>query len=291
MSKSQNMIKKVRFYQPDFCNRLKHARQSAGFDNQKSVAYELHVTIATISKWENGTSTPPLDSLVEMAALYGTTTDYLLTGTETEHVDASRKYGLSNGALNVLEWLNHNLYSHLDSLLNNILYDKLNKASSEKRKCRAIHALAFINSLVTSPDFPSIAIEFTRYIFNKNYLPSMHKAMEVDTSGLSPEDQLYERYQVNDIIDKIYTDHPSYANYRFEKSDPNERLSSDEYHLNKKWRQLFYSLLRDVDGNIIKNGIFHTDDLTIFGRNIGNEELKQLRQHSNEMEAQHEKGK
>ena len=56
---------------------LKIARIKAGL-SQREVAERLRVNINTVSRWEKGTQKIQIDSLLLLADLYGTTTDFLL---------------------------------------------------------------------------------------------------------------------------------------------------------------------------------------------------------------------
>lgn len=49
---------------------LRAARINAGLD-QTTVAKELGVNVATISRWENGKSQPTIDQFRKMCAMYG----------------------------------------------------------------------------------------------------------------------------------------------------------------------------------------------------------------------------
>lgn len=57
-------------------NRYREARLRAGL-SQKAAAISLGVRPPSMSDWESGKSQPKHAHLVAMAALYGTTTDYL----------------------------------------------------------------------------------------------------------------------------------------------------------------------------------------------------------------------
>ena len=56
-------------------------RKAKGY-SQEELAELLGVTRQAVSKWELGSSTPELESVVELAKLFGVTTDYLLTDTQ-----------------------------------------------------------------------------------------------------------------------------------------------------------------------------------------------------------------
>ena len=50
--------------------------------SQEELAERIGVTRQAVSKWEQGISTPELDSLVALAKIFGVTTDYLLSDAE-----------------------------------------------------------------------------------------------------------------------------------------------------------------------------------------------------------------
>ncbi len=53
---------------------------------QSEVAENLNVSFQAVSLWERGENYPDMDKLVELAALYRVTTDWLLTGKKEENV-------------------------------------------------------------------------------------------------------------------------------------------------------------------------------------------------------------
>ena len=59
--------------------RLTEARKNSGL-TQGQVAENLHITTQSVSSWECGNSIPDTEKLPEIAALYGVTTDWLLSG-------------------------------------------------------------------------------------------------------------------------------------------------------------------------------------------------------------------
>lgn len=69
----------------DFGLRLKTLREEANF-TQKQVADRLNVTLSTIQKYENNTSTPPIDNLEKLALLYHTSLDYMRNLTDRNYI-------------------------------------------------------------------------------------------------------------------------------------------------------------------------------------------------------------
>ena len=68
-----------------FGKRVKDLRKQRGW-TQKDLATKLDVRFSVLNKYESGIHTPPVDKLVELAELFGTSVDYLLTGNETAEV-------------------------------------------------------------------------------------------------------------------------------------------------------------------------------------------------------------
>lgn len=64
-------------------NRYREARLRAGL-SQKAAAISLGVRPPSMSDWESGKTLPTHSHLVAMAALYGTTTDYLTGASDTK---------------------------------------------------------------------------------------------------------------------------------------------------------------------------------------------------------------
>lgn len=65
----------------DFGYRLRDLRAKKRL-TQTQVAKRLNLSKATISGYENNIKTPSIDVLIQLSALYGTSTDYIL-GLET----------------------------------------------------------------------------------------------------------------------------------------------------------------------------------------------------------------
>lgn len=68
-----------------FSERLVSARKEKGF-TQSDVAEKLNVSFQAVSLWERGETTPEIDKLVGISALYQVSLDWLLTGKTEERV-------------------------------------------------------------------------------------------------------------------------------------------------------------------------------------------------------------
>ena len=64
-------------YECKIAEKLVELRTSKGV-TQEDVAQSLSISNKTVSKWENGASTPDLPMVIELAKYYGVTTDTLL---------------------------------------------------------------------------------------------------------------------------------------------------------------------------------------------------------------------
>lgn len=68
-------------------NRIQTLRRNSNL-SQESLAEQLFITRQALSKWENGTSIPSIDSLLEISKIFNVSFEYLLClGEEDEDVD------------------------------------------------------------------------------------------------------------------------------------------------------------------------------------------------------------
>ncbi len=68
-------------------NRIQTLRKQSNF-SQESLAERLFITRQALSKWENGTSIPSIDSLLEISKIFNVSFEYLLClGDEDVDVD------------------------------------------------------------------------------------------------------------------------------------------------------------------------------------------------------------
>ncbi len=70
--------------------RLANVRRYHG-DYQENLANKLHVSIHTVSSWEQGKSSPSHADLVAICRLYGVSADYLLGLTDDDPVFSERR--------------------------------------------------------------------------------------------------------------------------------------------------------------------------------------------------------
>lgn len=61
--------------------RIRRLRREKGY-SQGDLAGRLYVTVQAVSRWETEKGYPSLESVVNMAHVFATSTDYLLTGQE-----------------------------------------------------------------------------------------------------------------------------------------------------------------------------------------------------------------
>ncbi len=66
-----------------FGRRLKGLRNKLRW-TQKEVAAKIGLQLSQFNKYEAGMHVPPADKLIQLAELFGTTTDFLLTGSVTD---------------------------------------------------------------------------------------------------------------------------------------------------------------------------------------------------------------
>lgn len=74
--------------------RIKSLRDEAGL-SQADLAKELSVAQNTVSSWENGKRDPDTDTVIQLAAFFGVSTDYLLGATDIKNASSEEDAGLS----------------------------------------------------------------------------------------------------------------------------------------------------------------------------------------------------
>ena len=75
-------------------NRIKVLRKTAGM-NQVQLAEKLNVSPSAVGMYEQGRRVPAIDTLVQMARLFGVSLDYLIIGTEacSSYIDDNEENG------------------------------------------------------------------------------------------------------------------------------------------------------------------------------------------------------
>ena len=63
--------------------RVKELRKQRSW-TQKELSEKLGIRFGQLNKYESGLHTPPVDKLVQLAEIFGTTIDFLLTGDRSE---------------------------------------------------------------------------------------------------------------------------------------------------------------------------------------------------------------
>lgn len=82
--------------------RIKSLRDEAGL-SQADLAKELSVAQNTVSSWENGKRDPDTDTVKQLAAFFGVSTDYLLGATDQKNASSEEDAGLSAEENELLE--------------------------------------------------------------------------------------------------------------------------------------------------------------------------------------------
>lgn len=70
-----------------FSEKITYQRKKNGW-SQEELAEKMHVSRQAVGKWETGISVPDLEKILQLAALFGVTTDYLLKDTAEEEETA-----------------------------------------------------------------------------------------------------------------------------------------------------------------------------------------------------------
>lgn len=95
--------------------------------SQRALASQLCVSYQAVSLWCSGKNYPECDMLLKIAAYFGVSTDYLLTGIKPENQSAHNELGLSDEAIERLKFL------HGDKEYDEKLMPFVNALLSDKR--------------------------------------------------------------------------------------------------------------------------------------------------------------
>lgn len=89
-----------------FSKRLQEIRKISGYKTQKEFADDIGISTQAINYYESGKRLPDARTLVLLSSFFNCSIDWLLGRSNVknnEYDDASKKYGLSEGALEYLE--------------------------------------------------------------------------------------------------------------------------------------------------------------------------------------------
>lgn len=118
-------------------NRLYEMRKEKGLSQEKT-AEVLGVTRQTISKWETDQSTPDFDKILPLCALYGISTEELLTGKKQENY-VEEQVSSDNNSADSNEYNSDNRYDYYSNTVqNNSNNHEINEKSANGRKRFAI---------------------------------------------------------------------------------------------------------------------------------------------------------
>lgn len=118
----------------NLANRLEQLRENNGW-TKTLVANKLGLkNMATYANWEYGTREPDNQSLLDLAAIYGVTVDYLLTGEEGHQKEASKTFDETNDMIRtVAAHIDDNATEEdLEDILRYIEYRKNNPLQKKK---------------------------------------------------------------------------------------------------------------------------------------------------------------
>lgn len=107
--KSGKKYKSPKKYQSLFASRLRELMDASKM-TQDTLAQKIGKTRQTVSQYANGDSEPGYSTLVKIAEIFNTTTDYLLGVTNAKSISTDErtivdKTGLSSSSIDTLGWL------------------------------------------------------------------------------------------------------------------------------------------------------------------------------------------
>ena len=221
-------------YECKIAEKLVELRTSRGV-TQEDVAQSLSVSNKTISKWENGASTPDLSMVVELAKYYGVTTDSLLGLSEDKKQSTKEEVrslfeGLDRResvlkAFEAVRALIPAMYGTV-SKYNDDVYDKENVFPSETSHFyRSNISMHEFSEFVASSENVNVAVMMLRNKANFAWMndPSKQKEIVRMFKFLSNEDTLSVLYFIHSTAcSESFT-----ADYISKNTDINEERVSE----------------------------------------------------------------
>lgn len=175
-------------------NRLYEMRKEKGLSQEKA-AEVLGVTRQTISKWETDQSTPDFDKILPLCALYGISTEELLTGKKQDNSISETSSNNYNNTDNT-EYNSDNRYDYYnDTVQNDNNHSEINEKSANGRKKFAIltsiavcmYILSIVpliifdgNDASTAVFFVIIALATMLIVFGALSKPKRHESDEFE---------------------------------------------------------------------------------------------------------------
>lgn len=174
-----------------FAERITALRQVEHLSREE-VAKKLGCTASAVGNYENAYRIPDYDTLIALADLYCTSTDYLLGRTDILSMEIDRQFvceytGLSEDAISKIK-----NYSH--------------KVTTKNREHHIYSYLPIISYLLSSKQFSVILSNINLYTNSDKRLTEIGKVIDSITSPLNDKEEIEAYDNLSKEIDNAYRD-------------------------------------------------------------------------------------
>lgn len=101
-------------------NRIKQLRIKNKIDQIELANLLGYKAFSTISKWENGETTPPIQKIIELATILNTSTDYLLFGKNNTEIINNNKNNFKGNYSGNINITNNNHHNKIPTTIKNL---------------------------------------------------------------------------------------------------------------------------------------------------------------------------
>ena len=156
----------------------------------------ISVTVTTVRNWEQGRSIPPLNDLIQLAAFFDVSVDYLLGLSDCTSVDNSyinKKTGLNDEAIRALEGA--------------VRESEIEKELYNLRNNKSLTVSETLNIMFKHGILVDIAKSFRNYLLTEYAVPVQYEPEQGKFTYSDSEHSKQNHKEINDMCDAFGVDH------------------------------------------------------------------------------------
>lgn len=270
MSKLTKTINPNASFLENLGSRIKSERRKLNLSQQELGERLGYFKKDTISLWENGKRAVPLEVLVKLAKEFNVSTDYLLGNTESkqvENTEISRKLGLNDTSINILE-----KFVADDVFQKDILYGDLYNYQDYS---------LIVNNMISDKNFIKLIFYIRAYI-NSKKLDKLKKEISLNTvigiDEFTEEEITYKDYLDGFFSNEYSEDNPE--NFEIKDFDCNSEILYN-YQIKKIFEDILNSITKNLEPSFAERWILSSDKKNILKIcNDGSEKIKMLKSYN-----------
>lgn len=188
--------------------RIREQRKKKGM-SQVDLSHMLRVNDSTISKYENGDASVPLDTLITIADIFDVSVDYLLGRSESaaiENYAIGHELGLTDETIETLKYIKQisDEYRNYIKLINAFLSDRSDTYNFFEQLF-AFAIMQHLNGYINSEQLPQIIVENIENHIKKFVMPQIYDLIQQNSDIYNrPFNEVLNMEQFNKDVVKMY---------------------------------------------------------------------------------------